>query len=132
MIRSNLVFSKCISVSFLLNVCSSSTKSQGCRSLPAHRGREVHPGLGRRQSCLPAAERHHCQQSSGGASAAARPGDVQVGPKQSGGETSPPTEDGMRMSPQAWFLCRSEKNKYEICLKTVLKGRCLVSGGSTG
>lgn len=115
------MFSKCI-FSFLLNVCSSFTKSQGCRSLPAYRGRKIHLGLERRQSGLPAAERHHCKQSPGGASAAARTGDVQVGQKH------PPTEDGMRMSPQAVYSLQWGKTRTP----PVFNSKCFVSEGSTG
>lgn len=81
--------------SCLPNACSSSTKSQGGRSLPVHRGREIHLGPERRQSCLPAAERQHRKQSPGGASAAARAGDVQVGQTH-----VLVKEDGMRVLPQ--------------------------------
>lgn len=65
------------------NVRSSSPATRDCRSLPAPPGRNLHLRLRRRRSRLPAAEPHHCQQSPGGASAAARAGDVQVGQKQS-------------------------------------------------
>lgn len=128
LIKSKLVFSKCISVFSFLHVCSSSTKSQGCQSLPAHRGREIHPGLERRQSCLPAAECHHCQQSSGGASAAARPGDMQVGPTHAVVKHPHPQRMGWECPLRLGFFVAVRKTN----VKTVLKGRCLVSGGSTG